>query len=159
VKTWSTFFLDGNFFGMPVQDVQEVVPHLPITPVPSAPPAVAGLFSLRGEILTAIELRACLGFPPRPEGQAPLNLVVHHGGEAVSLLVDEIGDVVTLEDSLFEPPPDTLRGDMRALIGGTYKLEHCLLLVLQTGRILEAVGPAALLAETPAAPHQRGVPS
>jgi purine-binding chemotaxis protein CheW len=159
MKTWSTFFLDGNFFGVAVQDVQEVVPHLPITPVPSAPPAVAGLFSLRGEILTAIELRACLGFAPRPADQPPLNLVVHHDGEAVSLLVDEVGDVVTLEDNLFEPPPDTMRSDMRPLIGGAYKLEHRLLLVLQTGRILEAVGPAAPLAEPPAPPLSRGVPS
>ena len=159
MKTWSTFFLDGSFFGVPVADVQEVVNHLPITPVPGAAAAIAGLFSLRGEILTAIELRACLGLPPRPPGQPPLNLVVQREGEAVSLLVDEIGDVVSLEDDLFELPPDTLRGDVRAFIAGAYKLEHRLLLVLETGRILDAVGPPAPLPEGPPAPLTRGVAS
>jgi purine-binding chemotaxis protein CheW len=159
MKTWSTFFLDRSFFAVPVHDVQEVVPYLPITPVPSAPPAVAGLLSLRGEILTAIDLRTCLGFPARPETEPPLNVVVHHEGETVSLLVDEVGDVVSLEDDLFEPPPDTLRGDMRALIRGAYKLEHRLLLVLATGRILDAVDPAAPLPEGPVTAVPRGVPS
>jgi purine-binding chemotaxis protein CheW len=145
VKTLSTFFLDGRFFGVPVSDVQEVVQLLPITGVPSAPAAVAGLFSLRGEILTAIELRACLGMPPRGEGQPSVNLVVRHEGEPVSLVVDEIGDVVNLEDRLFEPPPDTLQGPVRSLIGGAYKLERRLLLVLETARILDGIGgtPAA----------------
>ena len=159
MKTWSTFFLDGNFFGVAVHDVQEVVTYLPITPVPSAPAAVAGLFSLRGEILTAIDLRTCLGFAARPEAEPPLNVVVRHAGETVSLLVDEVGDVVSLEDDLFEPPPDTLRGDMRALIGGAYKLEHRLLLVLATGRILDAVSPAAPPPEGLVAAIPRGVPS
>jgi purine-binding chemotaxis protein CheW len=140
VKTLSTFYLDGRFFAVPVSDVQEVVQPLPITAVPSAPPAVAGLFSLRGEILTAIELRACLGFRPRAADQPWVNLVVHHDREPVSLVVDEIGDVVNLDDKLFEPPPDTLQSELRALIGGAYKLERRLLLVLETARILDAVG-------------------
>jgi purine-binding chemotaxis protein CheW len=137
--TFNTFRIDQTWFGVPVQEVQEVVRYLPITPVPGARPGVAGLFSLRGEILTAIELRRCLGLAPRPPAAAPLNLVVRQARETVSLLVDEVGDVIRLQDTLFEPTPETVSGAIRPLLRGTYKLDRHLLLVLHTHAVLDTV--------------------
>jgi purine-binding chemotaxis protein CheW len=129
---YCTFFLDGLFFGVPVQQVQEVIRYQELTRVPLAAPEVSGLINLRGQIVTAIDLRRRLGLPPRPAERLPMNVVVRHDGGAVSLLVDEIGDVQEAEASLFEPPPPTLHGPARSLIRGAYKLADRLLLVLET---------------------------
>src|SRR5438128_7203570 len=95
--------------------------------VPLAPPVGRGLLNLRGQIVTAIDLRRRLELPERPAEQLPINVVVHTDDGAVSLLVDEIGDVLEVPENLFERPPETLRGAARELIRGAYKLAGRLL--------------------------------
>ena len=107
--------------------MQEVLRSQQLTRVPLAPTAVAGLINLRGQVVTAIELRERLGRPPRPEGTDAVVIVVRLHGEAVSLLVDSIADVVDVDASDFEAPPDTLEGQARDLIRGAYKLDGQLL--------------------------------
>jgi purine-binding chemotaxis protein CheW len=130
----ATFWLDGDLFGVEVEHVQEVLRSQGITRVPLAPPAVAGLINLRGQVVTAIELRERLGRGPRPEGQEAVVIVVRLHGEAVSLLVDSIADVVDVNVRDFESPPDTLDGAGRELIRGAYKLDGQLLLALDVNR-------------------------
>src|SRR5690348_8953193 len=92
---YCTFWVDGLFFGVAVGAVQEVLRYQPLTAVPSAPEAVQGLINLRGQIVTALDLRCRLGLPPR-EGEAlPMNVIVRSRGEVVSLLVDVIGGATT----------------------------------------------------------------
>lgn len=67
-----------------------------------------------------------------------MNVVIRGNDGSVSLLVDEIGDVLEVDRELFEPPPETLQGVPRELIRGAYKLEGRLLLVLDTNRVVEA---------------------
>jgi purine-binding chemotaxis protein CheW len=133
----ATFRLDGDLYGVEVEHVQEVLKSQGLTRVPLAPPAVAGLINLRGQVVTAIELRERLGRPPRPEGTDAVVIVVRLHGEAVSLLVDSIADVVDVDASDFETPPDTLDGQARELIRGAYKLDGQLLLALD---VQKAVG-------------------
>ncbi|MFO0803204.1 MAG: chemotaxis protein CheW [Gemmataceae bacterium] len=131
-----TFFLRDLCFGLEVTRVQEIIRHQPMTRVPLAPPVVRGLINLRGQIVTALDLRRRLDFPDRGEDLLPVNVVVRTGDGAVSLLVDEIGDVLTVRESDFEHPPETLRGPARDLIRGAYKLENRLLLILDTDRVV-----------------------
>lgn len=131
-----SFFVDGYFFGVPVQEVQEVFRYQEMTRVPLAPAVVEGLINLRGQIVTAIDLRARLGLPPRGEGQRPMNVVVRADDSAVSLLVDEIGDVLEVRPEDFEAPPETLSGVARDKIRGIYKLDDRLLLILDTSRTI-----------------------
>ena len=133
----ATFRLDGDLYGVEVEHVQEVLKSQGLTRVPLAPPAVAGLINLRGQVVTAIELRERLGRPPRPEGTDAVVIVVRLRGEAVSLLVDSIADVVDVDAKDFEGPPDTLDGQARELIRGAYKLDGKLLLALD---VQKAVG-------------------
>ena len=130
----ATFWLDGDLFGVEVAHVQEVLRSQGITRVPLAPPAVAGLINLRGQVVTAIELRERLGRKARPEGEEAVVIVVRLHGEAVSLLVDSIADVVDVDVRDFEAPPDTLDGAGRDLIRGAYKLDGQLLLALDVNR-------------------------
>jgi purine-binding chemotaxis protein CheW len=106
--------------------------------VPLAPPVVRGLINLRGQIVTAIDLRRRLELTDRPVDQLPVNVVVQTDDGAFSLLVDEIGDVLGVEEKLFEPPPDTLRGTARELIRGAYKLNDRLMLLLDIDKVLRA---------------------
>ena len=93
-KQFSTFLVNGLFFGVDVRHVQEVIRYQEMTRVPLAPAMVQGLINLRGQIVTAIDLRRRLELAPRPADQLPMNVVVRTDDGAVSLLVDEIGDVV-----------------------------------------------------------------
>jgi purine-binding chemotaxis protein CheW len=129
-----TFYLDDLFFGVGVGTVQEVLRYQEMTHVPLAPPVVAGLINLRGQIVTAIDLRRRLQRPDRPAGQQPMNVVVRNGDGVITLLVDEIGDVLEVSEDIYEDPPQTLTGPTRELVRGVYKLEDRLLLVLDTAR-------------------------
>jgi purine-binding chemotaxis protein CheW len=125
-----TFYLDGLYFGVEVEKVQEVLRYQQITHVPLAPLLIRGLINLRGQIVTAIDMRRRLDLSERPEELVPMNLVVRAGGGAVSLLVDEIGEVVEVEEGTFEPPPESLDAKSRAMIRGIHKLSDRLMHVL-----------------------------
>src|SRR5579864_572919 len=142
-QQFCTFFLEKKLFGVPVPQVQEVIRFQEMTPVPLAPSVVEGMINLRGQIVVAIDLRRRLGLPERPAGELAMNVVVRTAEGAVSLLVDEIGDVIEVAEDCFEPPPETLQGSTRELVRGVYKLQEQLLLALDTERAVVAVEPAA----------------
>jgi purine-binding chemotaxis protein CheW len=125
-----TFYLDSLLFGVDLKGVQEVIRYLDMTKVPLAPAVVSGLINLRGQIVTAVDLRRRLELQPAPAGLLSMNVVVRSEDGAVSLLVDEIGDVVEVDDSSFEPPPETLSGSVRSMILGVHKLNERLMHVL-----------------------------
>lgn len=131
---YATFFLDNLYLGVDVLNVQEVIRYQDMTKVPLAPRVVEGLINLRGQIVTALDLRRRIGLVPRPDGRLPMNVVVRTADGAVSLLVDEIGDVVEVDDDTFEPPPDTIRTATGDLVTGVYKLKDRLLLTLDVER-------------------------
>lgn len=131
-KQFCSFFLQGLLMGVGLEGVQEVYVPLEMTRVPLAPPVVSGLINLRGQLVTAVDLRRRLQLEPRPEGMQSMNVVVRAADGAVSLLVDEIGDVVEVDESSFEAPPETLPRSVREMIMGVHKLEGRLLHVLDT---------------------------
>lgn len=133
-KQFCTFFLEGHYFGVPVQQVQEVLRYQEMTEVPLVSSVVRGLINLRGQIITAVDLRRQLGMTDRPEKQKPMNVIMRTADGAFSLLVDEIGDVIEVEDNTFEPPPDTLQGMAKGMLRGVHKLPNRLLLILDSER-------------------------
>lgn len=140
-RQFCTFYLGSLFLGIEVQQVQEVIRRQAMTPIPLAPRAVRGLINLRGQIVTAVDLRERLGLPPLGAEQEAMNVVVRTDEGAVSLLVDEIGDVLETEEAQYEALPETLAPEARALMRGVYKLPDRLLLVLDTDKAL-ATEPA-----------------
>lgn len=142
-KQFATFFLDGLYFGIEVLKVQEVIRHQEMTPVPLAPKVVRGLINLRGQIVTALDLRTRLGLRLRGEDALPMNVVVRTPDGAVSLLVDEIDDVVEVKAEQFEQAPETVRSRVDNLVTGVYKLPKRLLLVLDVERTVEICGRSA----------------
>ncbi len=126
-----TFRVGDLLLGLDVLSVQEVLYHSDVTQVPHSPSAVTGLINLRGQIATTIDLHVRFDVAERRESRSgPVHVVVRHRGEPVSLLVDEIGDVITVDGEIYEPPPETVSLRTRQLISGAYKLTDELLLTL-----------------------------
>lgn len=152
-----TFRVADLLVGIDVQRVQEVIRFQEMTPVPLASEEVRGLINLRGQIVTAIDLRHTLGLPGRGEdAEPPMNAVIRCDEEAVSLLVDEAGDVVEPPEQDFEPIPSIVPAQLRALSSGAYKLDGTLLLVLDAERIIrnDPESPAAAAARPTRSHHQ-----
>jgi purine-binding chemotaxis protein CheW len=133
---YCTFYANGLFFGVEVLRVQEVIRSLEMTPVPLASATVRGLINLRGQIVTAIDLRRRLELPADAADAEPMNVILRSEDGALSLLVDEIGDVLEVDSATHETPPETLRGPARELVSNVCKLKDRLLLVLDVDKLI-----------------------
>ena len=131
--------LEDQIFGVPVLQVQDVLRDIQFTKVPLAPAEVSGALNLRGRIVTAINVRQRLGLP-RYEGEKdPLSVVVEHEGELYSLVIDSVGDVLSIKDSAIQDNPPTLDPLWRDISEGIYRMEGKLMLVLDVSKLLESV--------------------
>jgi purine-binding chemotaxis protein CheW len=133
----ATFVVARFLFGIDVLRVQEVLRFQKMTRVPLAPPVIVGLINLRGQIVPAIDMRCRLSLAPRTSEERPMNLVVRTEEAGVSLLVDEIGDVLELNSSTFESTPANVAQNVREMIRGVYKLKNQLLFVLDTDKTVD----------------------
>jgi purine-binding chemotaxis protein CheW len=135
-----TLTIDGQLFGIPVLVVQDVLGPQKITRIPLAQPEVAGALNLRGRIVTAIDVRRRLNLPPRPPENAGMSVVIEHLGEPYSLVIDTVGEVLSLPDSSFERNPPTLNPRWREVSSGIFRLDGRLLVVLEVERLLQFPG-------------------
>ena len=150
---YCTFWVDGLFFGVAVSEVQEVLRYQQLTVVPAAPEAVQGLINLRGQIVTALDLRCRLGLAPRPEEALPMNVIVRSRGEVVSLLVDDIGDVITVDPTGdgpdLEPAPANVPSSVQDVLLGVLPLPESLLLVIDADRAADVTAVLETTGGTP----------
>lgn len=132
-----TMTIAGQLFGIPVLTVQDILGPQKITRIPLAPSEVAGSLNLRGRIVTAMDVRLRLGLAPRPDGEPAMSVVVDQRGESYSLLVDSVGEVLSLKSSDYERNPPTLDARWRDFSDGIYRLNGQLLIVLDVGQLLQ----------------------
>jgi purine-binding chemotaxis protein CheW len=125
-----------QLFGIPVLTVQDILGPQRITRIPLAPAEVAGALNLRGRIVTAIDVRSRLHLAARAPGDEGMAVVVEHDQELYSLLVDSVGDVLSLSEAKFEPNPSTLDSLWREVSLGIYRLKSELMMVLDVDRLL-----------------------
>jgi purine-binding chemotaxis protein CheW len=135
-RDFVSIILGKQLFGIPVLQVQDVLGPQRITRIPLAPPEVAGSLNLRGRIVTAIDLRTRLGLPEIEGGKKRMSIVVDLGGELYSLMVDQVGEVLSLSEAAFERNPATLDPRWREVSAGIYRLDSNLLVVLDVARLL-----------------------
>ncbi len=142
-KDFLTILIAGQRFGIPILQVQDVLGEQNVTNVPLAPPEVAGSLNLRGRIVTAIDVRRRLGISPierdTAEAEKEMSVVVENDNELYSLIIDEVGDVLSLEDETFENNPATLDPMWREVSQGIYRLDGELLVVLDVPKFLNTV--------------------
>jgi purine-binding chemotaxis protein CheW len=137
----TTFFVGNVLYGVPSIRVREIIRVAHITPVPLVSPALRGVFNVRGELVTALDLRVRLGLPDA--GTEPAVHVLFPTAEGtMSLLVDREGDVLDIDPALFEQPPGGLSAIGRDCVMGAYRLPQELLIVLDADRTLDVgAGP------------------
>jgi purine-binding chemotaxis protein CheW len=131
-----TMMVADQLFGIPVLTVQDVLGPQRITRVPLAPPEVAGALNLRGRIVTAFDVRRRLGLPKRESDKPGMNVVVDFKGELYALMVDNVGEVLSLSTDTYERNPNTLDPRWREVSGGIYRLKGKLLVLLEVSRLL-----------------------
>ena len=141
-RDFVTIKLAGQTLGIPVLAVQDVLNPQKITKIPLAPEWVAGVLNLRGRIVTAIDLRRRLGLPRADEKIRSMSVVVDFYGEAYSLQIDSVGEVLSLEDNLFEHNPVTLEARWRDVSHGIYRLDKELLVILDVEKLLNSENAA-----------------
>lgn len=135
-RDYVTMSIGGQLFGIPVLKVQDVLGPQTITRVPLAPVEVAGSLNLRGRIVTAVDVRLRLGLPKRENDKTAMSVVVEHEGELYSLLVDSVGEVLSLESRDYQRNPPTLNPRLREFSDGIYRLNDSLLVVLSVSSLL-----------------------
>ncbi len=134
-----TLTVAGQNCGVPVLVVRDVLGSQTITPIPLAPPEIAGAMNLRGRIVTAVDLRRRLGLPAREPGTRPMSVVVEQGGELYAMLADQVGEVIPLAAEERAPNPPTLEPLWREVSLGVHRRDGQLLILLDVERLL-AIG-------------------
>lgn len=140
MRDFLTINIGDQIFGIPILQVQDVLGEQRVTKVPLAPPAIAGSLNLRGRIVTAIDVRTCLGLAEKEKtDEQIMSVVVENQGELYSLIIDRVGDVLSLSSSNFEQSPATLDPKWKSVSQGIYRLQNQLLVVLDVPRLLEGI--------------------
>jgi purine-binding chemotaxis protein CheW len=138
-QEYLSFVIAGQFFGIPVLKVQDVLLARALARIPLAPKEVAGALNLRGRIVTAIDMRSRLNVVGPAQESKRMSIVIEHEGELYSLIVDAVGDVLRLSEETFEANPATLNPGWKELSFGVHRLDGKLMLVLDVDRVLTFV--------------------
>lgn len=141
-----TFTLANQLFGVSVLQVNDVLGPQKITPIPLSPPSVAGVMNLRGRIVTAIDVRCCLGQPAREDGMDGMSVVIERHGELFSLIIDSVGDVLKLDLDSLEDVPMTSNIAWQSIASSVHKLDNQLLIILDVAQLLESAKTTSLQA-------------
>ncbi len=137
VQDFVSFTIDKQMFGVPILKVQDILKPVSIASIPLAPPEIKGSINLRGRIVTVIDVRVRLGLEPREESSDSMGVTVEQHQDLYTLLVDKIGDVVSLSNDKFEKNPGTLDATWREFASGVYRLDKNLMVVLDVDRLLD----------------------
>lgn len=141
-REYVTATVDGQLFGVPVLTVQDVLGPQRLANIPLSPSEIAGALNLRGRIVTAIDLRQRLGLEPA-DREKSMSIVVDRHGELYSLLIDEVGEVLSIPADSYERNPPTLDARWREVSGGIYRLDGKLMIILEVDRLLDFIRAAA----------------
>lgn len=131
-----TVVIGGQLFGLPIHKVHDVFVPESMTRVPLSAPEIAGVLNLRGRIVTAINMRRRLGLPPNEGGRSIMAVGIEYRGESYGLIIDEVGEVLTLENNLRETNPANLDRRWAEISGGVHRLSGQLMVILDVERVL-----------------------
>jgi purine-binding chemotaxis protein CheW len=140
---------DGDeIFGVPVQSVQTIFRIEGVTPVPLGPPEVEGLVNLRGRIVTAVSLKRRLRKTASQSARGALAIGIEHEGENFALIVDEVGDVITCEESTQIPGPPHMDPARARLTNAYYRLDGGILPILDMDTLFDFADPTRGIGST-----------
>ncbi|TJY62832.1 chemotaxis protein CheW [Sinimarinibacterium sp. CAU 1509] len=136
VSRWVCFRLGAQLYGLPILQVQELLGNAAIEPVPGTTNQVCGVINLRGNVVTVLDLRVCLGLSPGPDSAESRIVVVEHGTESVGLRVDGVAEVRKVIDGAIRPSPNVGSASSGGTVRGVY---------LRDGEMLTLLDPDAVV--------------
>jgi purine-binding chemotaxis protein CheW len=136
VQDYLTVQIDGQMFGIEAMTVQDILSPREIAKIPLAPKEVAGSINLRGRIVTAVDVRLRLGMPMAKDPEKSMNVVVDVDGELYSLLVDNIGDVLSMSPKTYESNLPNLNENWRDFAQGVHRLDGNLMVICDVEKIV-----------------------
>jgi purine-binding chemotaxis protein CheW len=134
-----TFSLGKFSFGIIASDVLELNKNLSVTNVPKSPETIRGIANLRGQLVPAIDMYQRLGLDNPARQQEAIAIILKIKSLLVALLVDSVGEIISLEDDTFEQPPPNFPEMSRELVFGVHKLPDRLLLLLDPTKIVQGI--------------------
>jgi purine-binding chemotaxis protein CheW len=137
VQQFVTMRLGAQLFGISVMAVQDVIRYQPIAPIPLAPNTIRGLLNVRGRIVTLIDMRARLEMPASNSPEATMMIVVEYQHEQFALMVDAVGDVLSLTPEQFEKTPSNMEANWRDVSTGVFKLDGELVVILDVAHVID----------------------
>lgn len=131
------FRLGDEIYGLPLEQLKEVSRLTRLRRIPGAPPGVAGLVNLRGEIVCALDAREILGLSGGDTAQPGFFLALRGFTDPLGLLVDSIADIYAIDPGEIEPPPATWSADRAVYFLGTARVADGLMGLLDLDRLVK----------------------
>lgn len=141
-----TFSIAEEEFGVEILRVQEIIRLMPITRVPNAPPSVEGVINLRGKVIPVIDLRRRFGMEAAEADEHTRIVVMDLHDRVVGFVVDAVREVLRIESSAIEPPPQVVSGIGSEYLKGMGRIGDRLLILLDLDRLLSDSEKGALAA-------------
>jgi purine-binding chemotaxis protein CheW len=132
-----TFTAGGQLFGLPIAQVRDVFTLAKATRVPLAGPEIAGVLNLRGRMITLIDLANRLQLERSKDASAHMVIGIERGAESFGILVERVGEVLSLADRDCEPAPINLDRGLEAVATGIFRLDEKILVALDAARTLD----------------------
>ncbi|MCA9127691.1 MAG: chemotaxis protein CheW [Planctomycetales bacterium] len=132
-----TFYLGDLLLGLPIHQVQEINRHLEVTSVPQSNASLRGVINLRGDVVSVINLSTILGINNSEFSAESRNVIIHHEGELIGLMVDSIADILSIDQSDVVPPPANVNGVDGRFFRGVYTTQTQLVVLLD---LCETIG-------------------
>jgi len=120
----------------PVSDIRDVIIYEHVAPVPLAPRQVLGILNLRGQIVTALHLLSCLEETAPAEDGLKHSVVMGYQNDLYCLVIDAVGDVITLDPNLRDQPPNSLKKGWKTYCKGIFPQGRDLILQLDIEELL-----------------------
>ena len=132
-----TFMIAGEVYAIDIENIAEIIASRVLTPVPNAPPTGQGIISLRGTIVTMLDLRRELGHPPT-SGASPdaRTIVVEDGSGMAGFVVDKVLRVVKLDPAAVKSPPIVTAAEQTDAVRGVFQSGSALTILLDVKRLL-----------------------
>lgn len=136
VLQWVTYRLGEETYGINVMQVQEVLRHTEIAPVPGAPDYVLGIINLRGNVVTVIDTRSRFGLPSTDVTDNSRIVIIESEQQVVGILVDSVAEVVYLRSSEIASAPNVGTEESAKFIQGVSNRDGELLILVDLNKLL-----------------------
>ncbi|MBN2298985.1 MAG: purine-binding chemotaxis protein CheW [Deltaproteobacteria bacterium] len=133
-----TFALGEQTYGISILKLNEIIAYQQLTTIPNLPGFIKGVLNLRGEVIPVIDLRERFNMEPKAYDQLTVIIVLEIAGQTMSVVVDSVSDVITLQNDAIKPRPNFSTGIQTDFIHGMGIKDNKFIILLDVEKVLAA---------------------